>query len=537
MSSEIIRFYKAHLPLDEDKIKGAEVKTSCPFHSDNNPSFSINTESGLFKCHTQGCPGSAGGNMYQFYQLIHKEDGMSIEQAKDEVTAEYEVVTSSKTPEKAKAKPIADFPITEAEVEVAHRDLLKNENVMKILSDDCLWTEDTIKENQLGFDCGRVWIPIREKQKLVNIRKYARNPNNGSKVISVPGFGQARLWPLGALEFKEIYLFEGEKDRILAAQLGLNAVTITGGAGTFEIKWIPLFKGKTVVICYDIDNPGREGAKKISKLLMHVSESVKTLHLPLEEPDNADFTDYIKAGNSIQDFQELVASTIPVQPPETREIAEEVIEIHTEDAIKREKFCRRLKSKVRIVSSRLPSIIPKGLLFSCNRSAPKFCVFCPHQDTGEAKVAIDERNEVILRYLSSGIKEDKMIHKDVFDPPCPAKHWNVTESVSQRSVEEVEVAPTVDDLDISENMYQRFDEYKMYVIDKRLDLNSDYEIEFVLYKHPLDREVTSIIYKAQPCKSTLNSFTLDKEMITKLKEFQCEENTPEVEPNIQGLDQ
>ena len=539
MSSEIIRFYKDHLPLDEDNIRGSEVKTTCPFHSDSNPSFSINVESGLYKCHTQGCDGSAGGNMYQFYQLIHKADGMSFEQAKDEVTSEYEVVPSEKAkePEKAKAKPIANFPVTEAEVEAAHQILLACEKVMTVLKEECLWTEATIKANQLGLMHSRIWIPVREKNKLVNIRKYARNPKYGSKVISVPGFGQARLWPLGALEFKEIYIFEGEKDRILASQLGLNAVTVTSGAGTFEIKWIPLFKGKSVVICYDIDEPGREGAKKISKLLLHSVESVKIIELPLEEPKTADFTDYIKAGGTVQDFQELVSRAAPVLPPETREISDEVLDISTEDAIKKEKFCRRLKSRVRIVSSRLPAIIPKGLLFSCNRAAKNLCVFCPHQATGEAKVIIDEKTELILRYLSSGIKEDASIHKDIFKPPCGTQHWTVTESIAQRSVEEVYIAPIVDDVDVADNMYQRFDEYKMYVIDRRLDLNSDYEIEFVLYKHPQDREVTSIIYKASPCKSTLTSFALTESLISKLKEFQCEEHTPEVESNIQGLEQ
>lgn len=475
--------------------------------------------------------------MYQFYQLIHKDDGMSFEQAKDEVVNEYKVTPSDKEPEKAKSAPIRDFPITEAEVELAHRRLLENENVMGILKEEFLWTEESVKANQLGFASPRIWIPIREKNKLVNVRQYARNPKNGSKVISVPGFGSARIWPLGALEFKDIYLFEGEKDRILAAQLGLNAITITGGAGTFEVKWIPLFKGKNVVICYDIDNPGREGAKKVAKLILNISESVKIITLTLTEPDNADFTDYIKDGSTIQDFHDLVSNSPFVVPPETREISDEVTEMHTEDAIKTEKFCRRLKSRVRVVSSRLPAIIPKGLMFACNRAAKNKCVFCPHLGTGEAKVPIDERSELILRYLSSGTKEDKSIHRDVFQAPCSTQHWTVTESVSQRSVEEVYIAPIVDDVNVADNMYQRFDEYKMYVIDKRLDLNSDYEIEFVLYKHPNDREVTSIIYKASPCQSTLSSFALNDNLIEKLKEFQCEENTPKTEPDIQGPDE
>lgn len=536
MNSEILRFYKAHVPIDEEKACSDEVKTSCPFHSDNNPSFSINLDTGLFKCHTQGCAGNAGGNMYQFYQLIHKEDGMSAEQAKDEVLAEYKVGTSKPVAaEKAKAKPIANFPVSEEEVEAAHRCLLSKEGIMSILRDEFLWTDETIKENQLGFNDNRIWIPIRENRQLVNIRKYSRNPRNGSKVVSVSGFGSARLWPLEAMEHAEIYLFEGEKDRMLASQYGINAVTVTGGAGTFELKWIPLLRGKHLRICYDIDTAGREGAKKVANLVMNIAASVKIITLPLTEPANADFTDYMKSGKTIQDFHELVDNTPTKQPPETREISDDVIEVHTEDAIKKELFCRRLKTKVRVISSRLPAIIPKGLIFSCRRNAKEKCLFCPHTETGEATLALDERSEILLRYLSSGVRDDKMIHKDAFEPPCTlTKNYTVIESVSQRSVEQVDVAPIIDDLDITENMYQRFDEYKMYVIDKRLDVNSDYEIDFVLYKHPVDREVTSIIYKADPCQSSLNCFTLNADLITKLKEFQSEENTSETEPHIQG---
>ena len=58
-------YYELYKSLDGFKESGTNQYVAlCPFHDDTNPSLSINTEDGLYYCHS--C--NATGNAYQFAQ-------------------------------------------------------------------------------------------------------------------------------------------------------------------------------------------------------------------------------------------------------------------------------------------------------------------------------------------------------------------------------------------------------------------------------------------------------------------------------------
>ena len=82
-------------------------------------------------------------------------------------------------------------------------------------------------------------------------------------------------------------------DCMLANQLGYPAITITGGAGTWTEKFSAAVAGKTIRICYDIDGAGRKGAAKVCRAIYRIVKEVKDINLPITEPANADFTNYI----------------------------------------------------------------------------------------------------------------------------------------------------------------------------------------------------------------------------------------------------
>lgn len=42
----------------------------CPFHDDNNPSFSVNTRSGAYRCMSSNC-GARGGSLVGFVSALH----------------------------------------------------------------------------------------------------------------------------------------------------------------------------------------------------------------------------------------------------------------------------------------------------------------------------------------------------------------------------------------------------------------------------------------------------------------------------------
>lgn len=73
-------FYKRHIPKFEPNGK-AEVQCLCPFHEDENPSLSVNVETGLFNCF--GC--GEKGNAIQFLQ---KREGIGFKEALKRVKAD-----------------------------------------------------------------------------------------------------------------------------------------------------------------------------------------------------------------------------------------------------------------------------------------------------------------------------------------------------------------------------------------------------------------------------------------------------------------
>jgi len=82
-----LAIYSLYLDLEP---AGAEYRTICPFHNDNNPSFFINPETGLFHCF--GCGES--GNVWQFLQRYL---GIDFKEAV-KITSRYGIVPEGYSP-------------------------------------------------------------------------------------------------------------------------------------------------------------------------------------------------------------------------------------------------------------------------------------------------------------------------------------------------------------------------------------------------------------------------------------------------------
>ena len=61
------------------KMNGYQASCRCPLHSDQNPSFSINLESGQWKCHA-GC---GSGDIFTLYKNINSFSGSFYELLKE----------------------------------------------------------------------------------------------------------------------------------------------------------------------------------------------------------------------------------------------------------------------------------------------------------------------------------------------------------------------------------------------------------------------------------------------------------------------
>jgi archaellum biogenesis ATPase FlaH len=117
------------------------------------------------------------------------------------------------------------------------------------------------------------------------------------------------------IEDSPLVLCEGEIDALCAVSNGFNAVTGTAGAGTFKPEWasyaasmIPA-KQHGIVVAYDGDETGREGAKTTAQRLHEAGADVRIASLP----DGQDVNDVLLNGSET-DLHAYLAQADPFQP-------------------------------------------------------------------------------------------------------------------------------------------------------------------------------------------------------------------------------
>ena len=167
--------------------------------------------------------------------------------------------------------------------------------------------ERVATEFRLGYDPNtkRVAIPIFDQfLTCVNMRLMAMRPSK-HKAINMKDHGEVRLYPEWlAKDEDKLLLVEGEWDCLIGRQLGLPAVTWTGGANAWNHDYDWLLKNKNVMVCYDTDDAGNEGGEQATKLLSKLNSNTITFQPPLAI--GKDLNDWHQ-----QDFQierELIAT-------------------------------------------------------------------------------------------------------------------------------------------------------------------------------------------------------------------------------------
>ena len=100
-----------------------------------------------------------------------------------------------------------------------------------------------------------------------------------------------------------LLLCEGEKDVVTAHCHGANAVTFTSGAGAVPEDLTVLDEYNNIVIAYDNDEKGIEGARKTAIALYKTGRKVSIVEWN-GQPEKYDITDYLKY-NSIDELWKL----------------------------------------------------------------------------------------------------------------------------------------------------------------------------------------------------------------------------------------
>lgn len=192
--------------------------------------------------------------------------------------------------------------LTVALVERYARFLRDSPSVVSDLERKRGWTPDTMEKLNIGWDGSHLWIPVYDiTGHLVNARLY--DPFKRTKVKSLhyandTGLRRTAVWaPFGKASLEahsSVWLFEGEPDAILAAQMGFPAAVITGGAGTWCDELPSIIGTKRCVFCYDMDAAGRRGSRSHSSRLRNMGHQALDLSFELSNPSEMnDFTDAV----------------------------------------------------------------------------------------------------------------------------------------------------------------------------------------------------------------------------------------------------
>jgi hypothetical protein len=136
--------------------------------------------------------------------------------------------------------------------------------------------------------------------------RHRRPDGNGGHVWNLSGVERV-LYRLpkviAAVAAGEIvYVVEGEKDVHTLERAGQVATCNSGGAGKWRTEYDAVFRGATVEVIADNDEPGLKHARVVVSSLAGVAHSVRPLVCP---NGHKDISDYIAAGGTLDQLEEL----------------------------------------------------------------------------------------------------------------------------------------------------------------------------------------------------------------------------------------
>lgn len=144
-------------------------------------------------------------------------------------------------------------------------------------------------------------------------RFWQRRPDgNGGWINDLKGVAPVlyRLPELLARPDETVFVVEGEKDADRLRREGVLATTNSGGAGKWRRSFSESLRGRHVVIFPDNDAPGLDHARQVAHGVHGLAAVVRIVSLP-GLPEKGDVSDWLDAGHTLSDLQQLVAQTTP----------------------------------------------------------------------------------------------------------------------------------------------------------------------------------------------------------------------------------
>ena len=489
MALEYLQLYE-QLGVSFTKQNGSEAQAKCPFHGDETPSLSVNLESGLFKCFAAQC--GKGGPFPRFMQYLEEVH--------------------------------LNLTIDPGIVEAAHQKLLADPTALSWCYKERGLFHETITKYKLGMEAGRLWIPIMENGRYVNVRRHSMvgKVKHGKTLSYKVGYGLVRLWPQESLTAKDIWWCEGELDCLVLLQQGLIAITSTGGADAWKDEWLVHLTAKKIKLVYDTDQAGLDGSRKVAGKLLPLAKEVKLVILPLKPPlkDITDF--FVKEGKGREELIAVEEAAKPLTDPDKVQKDTTVYEVDLSQASHQEMVGKNVKLKVVVAGKDLaPFAAPKDVRFTCEMGL-RICGGCSiARANGVMDKTVKAEDTSFLKMINCTDELQKVhIRKLVgIVPTCPRFNMEVR---SYHNIEELKLLP---DLEYMPEVDTEYVIRQGYYMGDGVKTNQAYVVEGVVGPHPSNQYVTFLFNKMQPAQSSIQAYVPTTESIDRLKVFQARDRT------------
>lgn len=418
-----------------------ETRGYCPLCEEpgesSTPSASFNFDEGLFSCFSQ----CGGMSLRALVQLL-RQDG--------DLDRTPPPATNGKKPSPPPPQP-RGLPSQRRLREFTDR-LLKSAERLRYLRDKRGLTKKTIERYQLGWDGQCYTIPVYDAEGLlVNVRRYdphAKEARNKMRSWA-QGTGQRRIYGHETLEeFETVVLTEGEWDRLIGLQYGLPAVTQTGGATSWDNSWNSFFEGKVVFICYDCDDTGRRGARKVQAALKNFAREVHIIALPLPGVGDDLTNFFVDHDRSAAEFFTLMKEatekayrSAALQGQRSRE----PVSVSLEQTMNPDHVDRPITWTATIAGKTMPPHhVPRRLEFACNEGGGTRCSKCPISGRNHLELDVPQNDPLALTLIG---KNEEQRRKELLKyaglpPSCPDVE---KDEVGVYTVEELVLLPPADE--------------------------------------------------------------------------------------------
>ena len=255
-------YYLSRIP--KLRKSGAEWRCACPIHNGKRDSFTVNMETGLWRCHSE-C--DIGGDAYRLEERLFNVGFKEAKKSVDELAG---------IKDSAQTKTISTFGRI-----IATYDYCDEQGTL-------------------------IYQVLRYEPKNFRQRRPDANGRDGWD------------WKLGNIErmlyrlpevingSDPVVVVEGEKDVDLLRAWGFNATCNSGGAGKFTQAMANYFKERKVLIVPDQDDKGVQHGKEVASKAKFAGAEVSILDL-----DAKDVSDWAASGGNKEKFLSLMAEAVP----------------------------------------------------------------------------------------------------------------------------------------------------------------------------------------------------------------------------------